>query len=165
MSVKNEIDLNQKVLDNNAVLPKKFRQKMESSGAIEKCFDIHFQTGGWHLGAVIFLPGKEAAKNGTVRKKGNRRFFVGVFQLQHRRPIHGGFGLASPFRLRLSAHGHIGRFSVVFMTATLALPGRGIFRKQRFFEEAVPVLRIFGDARIHLMRVREQFCDAIVREG
>jgi len=61
--------------------------------------------------------------------------FVEVFQLQHRRPIHGGFGLASRFRLRFSDHGHIGRFSVAFMSATLALAARGIFRKQRFFEK------------------------------
>jgi len=74
-------------------------------------------------------------------------------------------GLLPVFASVFSAHGHIGRFSVVFMSATLALAGRRIFRKQRFFEKVVPVLRIFGDARIHLMRVREQFCDAIVREG
>ncbi|WP_153017644.1 hypothetical protein [Caldibacillus debilis] len=143
----------------------KFRQKMESSGAIEKCFDIRFQTVGRHLGAVIFLSRKEAEKNGTVRKKGNRRFFVGVFRFQHRRPMPGGFEFASRFRLRLSAHGHIGRFSVAFMLATLALAARKIFRKQRFFEKVVPVRHLFGEARIQLMHVRGQFCDAIVREG
>ncbi|MFO7343252.1 MAG: hypothetical protein C0P66_012835 [Bacillaceae bacterium] len=114
---------------------------------------------------LLFFAGKGDCEEWNGPQKRNRRFFVGVFQLQHRRPRNGGFGLASGFRLRLFAHGHIGRFSVAFMSATLALAARGMFRKQRFFEKAVPVRHIFGDARIHLMRVRGQFCDAIVREG
>lgn len=84
---------------------------------------------------LLFFAGKGDCEEWNGPQKRNRRFFVGVFQLQHRRPRNGGFGFASRFRLRFSDHGHIGRFSVVFMTATLALAGRGIFRKQRFFEE------------------------------
>ena len=103
---------------------------------------------------LLFFAGKGDCEEWNGPQKRNRRFFVGVFQLQHRRPRNGGFGFASRFRLRLSAHGHIGWFSVVFMSATLALAASGIFRKQRFFEEAVPFRHVFIDARIHPMHVR-----------
>jgi len=137
---------------------------MESSGAIEKCFDIRFQTGGRHLGAVIFLPGKEAVKNGTVRKKGIAAFSLVFFSFNTGVQETVVLGLLPLFASVYPPTAISAGFPLPLCRQRSPWPPAGYFAnngslKKRFRSA------IFLDARIHVMHVRGQFCDAIVREG